>query len=253
MVSRKKEKQQARNIKRECKIANGISAVCVCDHYGQERNWSNDDVNTVHNLGNEFYSSFHPVVDPFGDPFDNPLPFGVNQIYFKYHQLSNIQKELFRLAILSTGTKICLDKAYQVDLKTVSHIEGVAPWVLMFLTIEVRDRNNGAYNLGIRRDIRTIFDDAFSPREAVRFFHRRNSCDCLKELYYHLKETTIRTSFCWQCYKIVNIRELFRCECCNVEQFCSHECAATWEARRKHDHRELNNSESSNEDIEVKE
>jgi hypothetical protein len=27
-----------------------------------------------------------------------------------------------------------------------------------------------------------------NPREMVRFFHRRSSCSCLKDLYYNLKD-----------------------------------------------------------------
>lgn len=86
------------------------------------------------------------------------------------------------------------------------------------------------------------------PREAIKFFHRyvmlaeifqtlfysshisclyrRNGCDCLKDIYYKLKDSTKRTSNCDMCGVVKEVSHLYRCSRCNCRQYCSRECAA---------------------------
>eukprot|EP00956_Cyclotella_meneghiniana_P028294 scaffold65295_cov71-Cyclotella_meneghiniana.AAC.7 len=63
------------------------------------------------------------------------------------------------------------------------------------------------------------------PREIVRYFHRNNSCDCLKELYYTLKTTTTRTTHCIVCNCVKEIQQMKQCSKCKRAQYCSQECA----------------------------
>lgn len=93
--------------------------------------------------------------------------------------------------------------------------------------IEIRDEHLGAFDWygTIFLKIRSSFDDIGAcPREIIRFFHRRNSCDCLKEIYYKLKDQTQRTTVCLTCHKIKNIREMIQCGDCKLQCWCSREC-----------------------------
>ena len=124
----------------------------------------------------------------------------------------------------------------QRDLtKESSPIREALPFVDMMLEIEVRDKYDGAFSVATAAEGRKSIDDIIAcPRETVRFFHKRNHCDCLKELYYNLKESTKRTASCWHCKKNVDIRTLSRCNC-NVAQYCSYDCAlAMWPEHKEY-------------------
>lgn len=60
-------------------------------------------------------------------------------------------------------------------------------------------------------------------RETVKFFHRRAICDCLKETYYKLKDTTVRTAWCGHCEEVKELKKLLICAC-GIAQYCSHDC-----------------------------
>eukprot|EP00956_Cyclotella_meneghiniana_P025212 scaffold52187_cov35-Cyclotella_meneghiniana.AAC.1 len=99
-------------------------------------------------------------------------------------------------------------------------------------TIEVRDSHGGALSVSMASELQILANDTFSPRETIRFFHRRNSCDCLKELYYKLKENTARTSFCYNCFESVDIRKMSQCEC-KLVNYCSYDCAVAHYPKHK--------------------
>eukprot|EP00956_Cyclotella_meneghiniana_P028055 scaffold64434_cov52-Cyclotella_meneghiniana.AAC.5 len=56
--------------------------------------------------------------------------------------------------------------------------------------------------LNLHRDLRRC------PREFVRFFHKRNSCDCLSALYDKLKKKTQRISVCHECWKETEVKDI---------------------------------------------
>jgi hypothetical protein len=47
--------------------------------------------------------------------------------------------------------------------------------------------------------------------ELLRFIHRENECNCLREHYYQLKDTTKRTSGCLGCLKHFYILDTLEC------------------------------------------
>eukprot|EP00956_Cyclotella_meneghiniana_P031310 scaffold81874_cov50-Cyclotella_meneghiniana.AAC.1 len=153
----------------------------------------------------------------------------IHDVYNKYFQFSDAGKELFRKIIIARGTEVVIYKSEQTDLLKESTVGGIFHHVLMMKTIEVRDGYDGDLNIKIIGEIHKHFNDTrCSPRETVRLFHRQNSCDCLKELYYKLKENTKRMSKCWNCRERVDIREISECQC-QVAQYCSYDCAvAHW-------------------------
>eukprot|EP00956_Cyclotella_meneghiniana_P030724 scaffold78233_cov26-Cyclotella_meneghiniana.AAC.3 len=102
----------------------------------------------------------------------------------------------------------------------------------MIHMIEAREKYNGEYNTFIMVDTHPMLDNSAvkcCPRELIRFFHRRNYCDCLKDIYYNLKENTKRRMPCFNCWSITDIRKMCQCERCELPQYCSYECAvAHW-------------------------
>ena len=230
MPSRKKLQGQSRKAKQA--NATTKAPICACDHLhlDKEINWSKSDEDEVWKLVAEYGSKFCEYPEN-STSYDKDLRGLVIGTYKKYQQFNDSQKDLFRRIMLASGAQACIHVSSQRDLtKESSPIRAALPFVCMMLEIEVRDKYDGALSNVTAAEVRKSLDDNIRcPRETVRFFHKRNSCDCLKELYYKLKESTERTSYCWHCRKVVDIRKLSRCEGCNVAQFCSYECAvAMW-------------------------
>lgn len=220
MPSRKKAQGKARKAKRE-------AAASRCFHLG-ERNWMPDDAIAVNELYIELAFQNQSAV-PGPEDYARDLILLTNCIYDKYYQLSDERKGLFQRRLLAAGTSACLAAANQIDL-TKECFDDADRLLLLIQTIEVRDKYNGAYNGTIHLEIQAPFNDIVRcPREIVRFFHRRNLCDCLQAIYYKLKETTKRTAGCWGCLKMVDIINMSRCIRCEMAQYCSYECAtANW-------------------------
>ena len=213
MPSRKKLQGQSRKAKRA--NATTKAPICACDHHCKGRNWSKSDADAANKLAKEYGSMFCTL----GVQDLTRLVFGA---YNEYQQFNDSQKDLFRRMMLASGTDACVRVSNQRDLtKESSPIREALPFIDMMLEIEVRDKYNGAMNNITIGEMTRSWQDIACPRETVRFFHRRNHCDCLKELYYKLKESTQRTAECYHCQKVVDIRKLSRCEGCNVAQFCS--------------------------------
>eukprot|EP00956_Cyclotella_meneghiniana_P028286 scaffold65279_cov48-Cyclotella_meneghiniana.AAC.2 len=248
MPSRKKKQGRARKAKQaETRSSNPNNAASHCDHFECSRNsnWSQDDYAAAIKLSIEFSSKFNALVvgssssDLVRMAKDHArMVYLVDEVYQKYFQLSDGGKEIFRNYILAYGTEVLVDKAKVIDLtKEPFIIINAYHTVFMIKTMEVRDSHNGAWDLTIARDIQQQTADASSPRETVRFFHRRNSCDCLKELYYKLKENTTRTLPCWNCNQWVDIKTTSQCHC-SVANYCSYDCAAAHYPKHKNDCKE---------------
>ena len=209
MPSKKKAKGKARRAKQAAEAQ-------VCRHFGPtDNNWSLDDKNAACYLYEEYIS----------DPYNI-----ANEIYDKYHHLNDAAKDLFRRIVFDSGTEACVMADKEVDLTKEDRINCTDVPILMILTIEVRDQYNRALDAHIWMEIKWRLKEIFHcPRQAVKFFHRRNYCDCLQKIYYNLKENTKRTACCHSCEKIVDIRLLSRCAYCKGPTYCSYECAvADW-------------------------
>jgi hypothetical protein len=63
------------------------------------------------------------------------------------------------------------------------------------------------------------------PRDVIKFFHPHIHCDCLKELYDRLKDTTKRTTPCALCGKVEDRRKRYECSDCKLIPYCSRKCA----------------------------
>jgi hypothetical protein len=144
-------------------------------------------------------------------------------IYDKYHLFNDAEKQRFQELIIQHGTKACVEA--NILNSTKLEIPATIPLVALLQMIEIRDKHFGAINPNITLAISNLLrDTVHCPRETVKFFHRRNCCDCLQEIYYKLKETTERTSICTNCQRSMHIREMCRCEC-KTRGYCSRDCA----------------------------
>ena len=225
MPSRKKLQGQSRKAKRVNATTKANPAgACACNHLYNVRNWSKSDAEAANKLAAEYISKLGASIR------ENSVSMLVCDTYNKYLQFNDSRKDLFRRIMLTSGVDACVRVSSQRDLTIESSLISEAePFIDMMLEIEVRDKYDGLLNSVTASEIQRSFDDIACPRETVRFIHRRIHCDCLKELYYNLKENMKRTAGCWHCHKVVDIRTLSRCEYCNVAQFCSYECAvAHW-------------------------
>lgn len=237
MPSRKKLQGKSRKSKRATAATTSLSSENACLHLGHLRtNRSNSDLNAANELSLKLSMElkFADALDCLSCKSRASIPETVHDIYDKYNKFSDTRKELFRAMIVCYGTQVCTFEASNLDLKMASFGDAL-PHVLIGLTIEHRERYDGAMNDIILGKIRRSLDDIMNcPRQTVRFFHKRNCCDCLKELYHNLKESTKRTAGCYNCNKVFDIRELSRCQYCNVAQFCTYECAvAHWPSHKE--------------------
>eukprot|EP00956_Cyclotella_meneghiniana_P004473 scaffold5523_cov24-Cyclotella_meneghiniana.AAC.1 len=240
MPSRKKAQGKARKAKQGAAEAqsnpssNGFSK--RCDHLG-ERNWRDDDFDAAYSLYEEYIHKYNEIVRVGGEKLKYEVYRLANDvIYDKYYQLNDARKDLFRGVMVASGTQLCLDAAKKKDLTNETTVADTTMHLILINTIEVRGKYNGAsksnQNIGdiIGDEVLAALNDIlYCPRQTIRFLHRHNSCDCLHEIYYKLKETTDKTGPCYNCKKVVEIRQLSRCEHCNVVQYCSYDCAlAHW-------------------------
>jgi len=217
MPSRKRAKGQERKAKR----AEACSCPGACDHFDRTPgNWSPNDWDAAENLYDEFgFKANSLLADENGADRLWEL---VHQTYEKYHEFNDARKDdVFRRSVLAYGTELCVAKAKETDLTKEDYIKRVTPFYLMIITIEVRNKNNGMLDGGIASEIYdALMNRIVSPRDTIRFFHRRNTCACLQEVYYYLKENTQRTSICHNCINAAVMKEMKECEYCKKVYYC---------------------------------
>ena len=176
MPSRKKAQGKARKEKKQSVEQSYTphvdSSSQACLHLSQQRkDWSRDDLDAAKKLADEYLSKYGRGGSK--QDFDRVH----NEFYVEYRQLSHDGKELFKEMMVASGTAAVIYKAKQTDLSKVSRVPNANHFIYAMLTIEVRDRYSGAFDVRISNEIHMSMDDIVRcPREIVRFFHRRNFC-----------------------------------------------------------------------------
>eukprot|EP00956_Cyclotella_meneghiniana_P017091 scaffold27548_cov45-Cyclotella_meneghiniana.AAC.5 len=251
MPSRKKKQGRARKAKQaESRSINPYHDF-NCDHLDPDRNWPKHDFEAANNLRIKFESKYNAFFAARlgNDAFVSSVLALIGFVSDEYFQLSDGAKEIFKQIMLAAGTKYCISDAKQKDLtKETTILKSVFFLVRLMHTIEVRDSHGGTLSESIMDEIHILTNDTVSPRGTIRFFHRRNSCDCLKELYYKLKENTSRTGLCVNCWVSVDIRKMSQCEC-KKANYCSYDCAVADYPRHKLDCTQRRTSSGSSNDI----
>jgi hypothetical protein len=232
MPSRKKAKGQARKAEKEKKQAEqaGAQRRASCKHFIMPENATQDDVIAAHSLLREYFDKFDAIQDEDVNDVEAKTTIAF-QTYFKYLQYSDVRKQVFQELILSLGTTECVKEANEKDLATYQFVMRAWPYVnLLSVIIQVLDKFQGPL------DAHQVceFNNVTCPCEMIRFFHRRNSCDCLHEIYYKLKDATTRTIACINCSKAVDVKKTFHCKC-EIAQYCSKKCALEYWPNHKED------------------
>jgi hypothetical protein len=224
MPSRKKAQGQARKAEKEKKQAAQAAAQrrASCNHFARPENATQDDLIEAQSLLSEYIvKKLNLIV--FND-FEL-LDALIDETYDKYFDFDDVRKQVFREAILAEGTAQCVKESNEIDLTKMQVRMRAWDFVQLLAYTEVWDKNQGTSDAHSRIElVKQLHATVRCPREVVRFFHRRNSCDCLHEVYYKLKDTTKRTTFCCNCPKAVDIKTAFHCKC-ELYKYCSKKCA----------------------------
>ena len=130
------------------------------------------------------------------------------------------QNDLFRGLVADYGKLYCLANAELYDLTKETGILGADKFLFLLTHIEAQDKYKAKCS-SEKEVLNAALDIARCPREMVKFFHHRIPCDCLKEFYRHLKETTKRTTVFLKCSKIEDRRKVYECSDCKVDMYCS--------------------------------
>ena len=245
--SRKKSQGKARKAPRSldqwCLAADVAQRDCgSCRHFDQAEKYSRDDWVECNGLLSQYISDLpNPSSLHYCEAVFRSILGNMRKHYSKYHLFNDRRQRAFREMVLARSTQKCVELANQIDLVEISkaahpgkYTELLHPWVYMMLFIEICDKYNVSHFNEMKNHPSVIVE--FSRigrvaydclREMIRFFHRRNSCDCLKEIYYKLKDSTKRTRFCFGCNQSKDIKEMKECACKSA-LFCSRECQVAY-------------------------
>ena len=65
--------------------------------------------------------------------------------------------------------------------------------------------------------------------DALKFFRKRTSCSCLKDMHLEARKTLPKTGICYHCKERKERTLLMVCSRCRITQYCSRECQiADW-------------------------
>jgi hypothetical protein len=203
MPSRKKAQGRARKAEKAKQAAE--TKRCTCMHSEARASWTEDEEKWAVEVSKEFVSKFTATLETKeGCVYTKELTLMASAIYTKYCQPFCERKiKILRELMVSEGTSICVIESKMNDLTEVSGIDMALmalPYAFMVQTFEVRNKYGGELDEYIQMETETPMAGLVCcPRETVKFFHRRNSCDCLQEIYYKLKERTKRVWVCATC------------------------------------------------------
>lgn len=145
-----------------------------------------------------------------------------------YDKLSRKGKSLFKWMNISLGTEAIL-----LAPECIEHNLGVMPFAFMIKALELWDEpGDMSFDDSLDAMWLAMRDLMHCSRLTVRFFHRRNTCHCLQQTYYTLKETSNRTTHCCNCLMVKDIHDIKICDC-DMAQYCSRACQlAQWDEHK---------------------
>ena len=219
-----------------------------CRHFDQTTKYSRDDWIACNALLSQYISDLPNSSSSLQYRERNfySILENIDKHYGKYHQFNESRQRAFKEMVLARGTQKCVEVSNEIDLVQISeyvhpgqYTAPLTPWIYMMLIIEACEQYNFSHPKEMKNHPSVMIEFARigqvaydCPRELIRFFHRRNSCDCLKGIYYKLKDSTKRTAFCHGCCQMRDMKAMKDCECKSA-MFCSRECQVVcWSGHR---------------------
>ena len=95
---------------------------------------------------------------------------------------------------------------------------------------------NALYNSrGVQTKMRDLNVNVSSVRrEVLKFFSKRTSCSCLKEMHREARKSISKMGLCFGCAEEKERVALSVCSRCMIHQYCSRECqVAAWPSHEK--------------------
>jgi len=110
-------------------------------------------------------------------------------------------------------------------MSAISH--GLVAWTVLL----VEQVSGGISVLDYHSKMRDLLVD-ITGREITKFFHTRNACNCLEKEYKRLRRNT--ACVCYQCFKVVECKQILQCSRCKVAQYCGAQCQRLhWSSQHK--------------------
>jgi hypothetical protein len=194
MPSRKKAQGQARKAEKERKAREQARALqrASCEHFTPPENATREDIDAAVSLFKEYIDKLNAIIRSGREVNELGATSTLDhQTYNTYFRYNDVRKQVFRELILAEGTAHCVKESNEKDLATHQSPMRAYHFIHLLATIEVRDKHQGSFDPQSKIEFMEQRNaTVLCPRETVRFFHRRNSCDCLHEVYYELKDTT---------------------------------------------------------------
>ena len=173
----------------------------------------------------------HPVIS-FMDDFTahyitSPTIVEMVTASFKSHAevwKEDVYKKMALNILTSMGTNMSL-REQNSSVQAPNH-EGASCLAKFIVILEhydgTGDSDNAAYVQCKIRDLNSGVSSCL--RDTVKFYSKRLSCSCLKNMHSFARKNLPKKGFCWHCDKEKSRALLHVCSKCMITQYCSREC-----------------------------
>ena len=195
-----------------------------------------DDVwDAAQELLNVMHNEYGPIVENHGQSREILMEAlfefcGKNGTVFR----NPMMKDAFLKTLIYKGSDVLL----RLEINEDEELPIPFAYCIYACAYELIDKHDGVLNTKSWIDIGIFERDVMvCHRELARFYHKKNSCDCLKALYSRMKKTRDRKTNCFGCTSgsVKNCKEIKVCSGCKVAQYCSRECQLSHWAEHKID------------------
>ena len=245
MVSRKKNKGKERKAKQAEKEAKARRLEVRRKWHGWARGKVDDEIVTLCNHGRSALpDENHPVSCFIDSYFVNcgnwDMSSGKNllDLFTNHRQVleDKSYRDMALQILILIGTNIMIGSKHDAEGK----YKGLAYATQIIAVLEYSDGGSdfllschNRVTASKRRD--TCYIGSSARRDLLKFFSKRISCSCLKEMHSEARKSLLKMGQCDSCGVINERASLMVCSRCRISQFCSRKCQVEgW-----HDHKTL--------------